>query len=91
MRRTAVRIANNGLINHHTSLRVAPRYTTSFISKSQGSRGLSATAVRRDEERKWSTPLAKQLTEAINVCILDNYFVGYFTNVKLDNRSYTSC
>ncbi|KAI0127929.1 S-adenosyl-L-methionine-dependent methyltransferase [Xylariales sp. AK1849] len=29
-------------------------------------RSFTASAARRDEERKWSTPLAKQLTEAIN-------------------------
>ena len=34
----------------------------------QGSRSLSVTAARRDEERQWSTPLAKQLAEAISVC-----------------------
>lgn len=32
----------------------------------QSYRRFTATATKRDEERKWSTPLAKQLTEAIN-------------------------
>ncbi|RYP48829.1 hypothetical protein DL768_005337 [Monosporascus sp. mg162] len=39
------------------------------------SRSLSATAARRDEERKWTTPLAKQLTEAINADI-GGYYTG---------------
>ncbi|KAJ1335430.1 NADH dehydrogenase [ubiquinone] 1 alpha subcomplex assembly factor 7 [Microdochium nivale] len=30
-------------------------------------RGLSTTAARRDDGRKWTTPLAKQLTEAISM------------------------
>lgn len=30
-------------------------------------RSFSSSAVRREDERKWSTPLAKQLFEAISV------------------------
>ncbi|KAI0389861.1 DUF185 domain-containing protein [Xylariaceae sp. FL0594] len=52
-----------------TGLRCAfPQPATHALKfTTQSARGISATAAaRKDEERKWSTPLAKQLTEAIN-------------------------
>ncbi|CAJ2506058.1 Uu.00g001880.m01.CDS01 [Anthostomella pinea] len=63
MRSSIVRSAQAGL-------RCASRRPVAHAPKltypSSSARSLSATPIRRDEERKWSTPLAKQLTEAIN-------------------------
>ncbi|KAI1818738.1 DUF185 domain-containing protein [Poronia punctata] len=52
----------------HTGLSHASRRPVTHASKfiTHFSRNLSATPARYEEERKWSTPLAKQLTEAIN-------------------------
>lgn len=59
-----VRSARHGLASSARS-----RFARPVWSSCQSSRGFTATAVRKDEERKWSTPLAKQLTEAINVSV----------------------
>ncbi|KAI3343912.1 S-adenosyl-L-methionine-dependent methyltransferase [Ustulina deusta] len=62
MRSTILRTARAGL--GHASRRPVLQ-APNFIY--QSSRSLSATPSRRQEERKWSTPLAKQLAEAINI------------------------
>ncbi|KAH9906473.1 DUF185 domain-containing protein [Xylariomycetidae sp. FL2044] len=60
---------SNALRTAHSGLRCLSRRPASSHSHKllyQSSRSLSATPTRREEGRKWSTPLAKQLTEAIN-------------------------
>ncbi|RYP03865.1 hypothetical protein DL764_004844 [Monosporascus ibericus] len=74
MRRAVLRIARTGFSNYPTRCRTAFS-RSSFTIVSQSSRCLSATAARRDEEREWTTPLAKQLTEAINADI-GGYYTG---------------
>ncbi|KAH7037843.1 S-adenosyl-L-methionine-dependent methyltransferase [Microdochium trichocladiopsis] len=49
------------------SLLLPSRPATSFFLRPGWRRSLSVTAARRDAERQWTTPLAKQLTEAINM------------------------
>ncbi|KAI1340479.1 DUF185 domain-containing protein [Xylariaceae sp. FL0016] len=62
IRSIAFRPAQRGL--RFVSRQPAPN-VTGFIYPS--SRSFSCTTVRRDEERKWSTPLAKSLADAINI------------------------
>ncbi|KAI0881860.1 DUF185-domain-containing protein [Annulohypoxylon maeteangense] len=61
MRSNVLRTVQNGL-------RCLPRRPVSHKSKVayQSYRSFIATPLCREEERKWTTPLAKQLTEAIN-------------------------
>ncbi|KAI2637492.1 DUF185 domain-containing protein [Xylaria nigripes] len=63
MRSTVLRTAHAGL--RCTSRR--PVSCASKLSICQHSRRISSTPTRLEEERKWSTPLAKQLTDAINI------------------------
>ncbi|KAI1167958.1 DUF185 domain-containing protein [Nemania serpens] len=66
MRSTISRTAQVGL--RCTSLRPVSQARVPKSIYSSSRRSLSATPVRREEEgRKWSTPLAKQLSEAINI------------------------
>lgn len=68
MRSAVVRSARNGLAYAaRPPARLATPTPLWGRSGLQSYRSFTATASRRDEERKWSTPLAKQLTEAINV------------------------
>ncbi|KAI0199700.1 DUF185 domain-containing protein [Astrocystis sublimbata] len=63
MRSTLLRAAHAGL--KCTSRRPVPR---ALRCAHQSSRSFSLTNARREEdERKWSTPLAKQLADAINI------------------------
>ncbi|KAI0141255.1 DUF185 domain-containing protein [Xylariaceae sp. FL1272] len=62
MRSCTIRAGQHGL--RSLSRRPMP-HPQKFIG--QSFRSLSATPARREEERKWSTPLAKQLAEAISI------------------------
>ncbi|KAI1847739.1 hypothetical protein JX266_006234 [Neoarthrinium moseri] len=76
-----------------SKLRVARPGWSSY----QSCRSYTATPAPRDEERKWSTPLAKQLTEAINttgpvplasfmrMCLTSDTG-GYYTGALGDGR-----
>ncbi|GAP89371.1 putative duf185 domain-containing protein [Rosellinia necatrix] len=61
MKSTILRTTQAGLRYRCRSVSQIPKLTY------PSSRGLSTTIARRQEERKWSTPLAKQLAEAINI------------------------
>ncbi|KAI1094641.1 DUF185-domain-containing protein [Rostrohypoxylon terebratum] len=59
---------SNALRSAQCGLRCLSRRQVSYNSKVayQSYRSFTATVPCREEERKWTTPLAKQLTEAIN-------------------------
>ncbi|OLN81550.1 NADH dehydrogenase [ubiquinone] complex I, assembly factor 7 [Colletotrichum chlorophyti] len=76
---------------------VLPRTIQRPLAAAQASRAFSWTASRREEERKWSTPLAKQLAEAISMTgpiplasymrmCLTGDIDGYYTGLAEENR-----
>ncbi|KAK9417146.1 putative Protein arginine methyltransferase NDUFAF7 [Seiridium unicorne] len=92
MRSAIIRTARHGLTASSRSKLGRPTWHSR-----QSCRSFTGTAVRRDEERKWSTPLAKQLTEAINttgpiplasfmrMCLTSDTG-GYYTGAIQDGR-----
>ncbi|KAH8653350.1 DUF185 domain-containing protein [Xylariales sp. PMI_506] len=63
MRSSIARItASRALMGASKSPRAWP-----VLRAAHSSRGFAATIARKDEERQWTTPLAKRLTEAINI------------------------
>jgi hypothetical protein len=80
------RAARGGL----TSSSAATKLARPVWSSCQSYRRFTATAAKRDEERKWSTPLAKQLTEAINVSFASCSPYKYRLTRLPDHRTSTS-